>query len=323
MTNLRAGVIGVGYLGRFHAEKYAGCKGVKLVGVADSDGARAREAGAKLRCKAFFDYRELLPHVDLVSIAVPTESHHAVARAAIEAGVHLLLEKPVTRTLAEADALVSLARERQLRFGAGHLERFNPAFRALEKQLDRPLFIDCERLSGFTQRGTDVDVVLDLMIHDLDLVLAMVKSEPVSVSACGFSVLTGSIDIANARLEFADGCVANLSASRVSQTPVRKLRVFQADLYISADLQAAKLRAVRKAPDAMRTVESESNFDGADALRAEVEAFVGAVRDERDPPVTGEDGRRALALALEVGQRVRERLTQYASARGRLMQAAQ
>ncbi len=315
MRDLRAGVIGVGYLGRYHAEKYAGCKGVKLVGVADSDAVRAGEVGAELHCAALLDYRELLRRVDLVSIAVPTESHHAVALAAIEAGVHVLLEKPVTRTLEEADALIALARERAVRFGAGHLERFNPAFRALAKQLDRPLFIDCERLSGFKQRGTDVDVVLDLMIHDLDLVLAMVRSEPVSVSACGFSVLTDSIDIANARLEFADGCVANLSASRVSQSPVRKLRVFQTDLYISADLQAAKLRAVRKAPDGARTVENESIFDGADALRAEIEAFVGAVRDERDPPVTGEDGRRALALALEVGRLVRERLTRFSAAR--------
>ncbi len=316
MNKLRAGVIGVGYLGRFHAEKYAACKGVELLGVADSDHARAKEVGAKLRCTAFFDYRELLPRVDVVSIAVPTESHHAVAQAALEAGVHVLLEKPLTRTLEEAASLVALARERGLRLGTGHLERFNPAFRALEKQLDRPLFIDCERLSGFKQRGTDVDVVLDLMIHDLDLVLAMVRSEPESVSACGFSVLTDSIDIANARLEFPDGCVANLSASRVSQSPVRKLRVFQSDLYISADLQAAKLRAVRKAAESMRTVETETGFDGADALRAEVEAFVAAVREGREPPVTGEDGRRALALALEVGRLVRERLARFSAASG-------
>ena len=291
------------------------CKGVKLVGVADSDHARAKEAGAKQRCTAFFDYRELLPRVDLVSIAVPPgRTRRGAGRA--RSGVHVLLEKPLTRTLDEAEALVALARERNLRFGAGHLERFNPAYRALEKQLDRPLFIDCERLSGFKQRGTDVDVVLDLMIHDLDLVLAMVRSEPASVSACGFSVLTDSIDIANARLEFADGCVANLSASRVSQSPVRKLRVFQSDLYISADLQAAKLRAVRKAPDGMRTVETESGFDGADALRAEVEAFVGAVREGCEPPVTGEDGRRALALALEVGRLVRERLARFSASAG-------
>jgi predicted dehydrogenase len=196
----------------------------------------------------------------------------------------------------------------------GHLERFNPAFRALAATLERPLFIDCERLSGFKQRGIDVDVVLDLMIHDLDLVLSMAQSELGQVSACGFHVMTDSIDIANVRLEFASGCVANLSASRVSQSPVRKLRVFQTDQYASADLQAGKLRVVRRDRRGDAIAQDESGFDDRDALRAEIEDFVAAVRAGRPPLVTGEDGRRALALALEVSRLVHARLERFAAA---------
>ena len=175
----------------------------------------------------------------------------------------------------------------------------------------KPLFIDCERLSGFKERGIDVDVVLDLMIHDLDLVLSLVKGEIAQISACGFQVLTDSIDIANVRIEFADGCVANLSASRVSQAPVRKLRVFQHDGYASADLQAGKLRMARRDARKGGIVEDEATFDDRDALRAEIEGFVDAVRSGRRPPVAGEDGRKALALALEVGRLVRARLERF------------
>jgi predicted dehydrogenase len=196
----------------------------------------------------------------------------------------------------------------------GHLERFNPAFRALAATLERPLFIDCERLSGFKQRGIDVDVVLDLMIHDLDLVLSMASSEIGQVSACGFQVMTDSIDIANVRIEFASGCVANLSASRVSQSPVRKLRVFQTDQYASADLQAGKLRVVRRDARGGAITEDESGFDDRDALRAEIENFVAAVRGGLPPLVSGGDGRKALALALEVSRLVRARLERFSAA---------
>jgi predicted dehydrogenase len=244
---------------------------------------------------------------------VPTELHHAVARGFLDAGVHVLVEKPIARTLEEADALVALAQKRGALLAVGHLERFNPAFRALAATLVRPLFIDCERLSGFKQRGIDVDVVLDLMIHDLDLVLSMAKSEIGQVSACGFQVMTDSIDIANVRLEFASGCVANLSASRVSQSPVRKLRVFQTDQYASADLQAGKLRVVRRDARGGAITEDESGFDDRDALRAEIENFVAAVRGGRPPLVSGEDGRKALALALEVSRLVRARLERFSA----------
>lgn len=305
---LRAAVVGVGYLGQFHAEKLAALKGVELVAVADTDAARARHIAAKHGCAAHTDPLELIAGVDLASIAVPTEQHHAVAQGFLDAGVHVLLEKPIAKTLEEADALVTLARRRGALLAVGHLERFNPAFRALATALAKPLYIDCERLSGFKQRGIDVDVVLDLMIHDIDLVLSMVKSELAHVSACGFQVLTDSIDIANVRLEFADGCVANLSASRVSQSPVRKLRVFQHDRYASADLQTGRLRVVSRDTSKSGITEEEGVFDDRDALRIEIEDFVTAVRGGRPPLVTGEDARRALALALEVGRLVRARI---------------
>ncbi len=310
---LRAAVVGVGYLGQFHAEKLAALKDLELVAVVDADAERAKQIAAKLGCEARTDWRSLAGAVDLACVAVPTESHHEVARALLDAGIHVLVEKPITRTLEEADALLAAARATGALLAVGHLERFNPAFRALAATLERPLFIDCERLSGFKQRGIDVDVVLDLMIHDLDLALSMAKSEIGQVSACGFQVMTDSIDIANVRIEFASGCVANLSASRVSQSPVRKLRVFQADQYASADLQAGKLRIVRRDRRRGAIGEVESGFDDRDALRAEIENFVAAVRSGRPPLVPGEDGRRALALALEVSRLVRARLERFAA----------
>ena len=308
---LRAAVVGVGYLGQFHAEKLAAAPGVELAAVVDADPARAKNIAAKHGCRALTDPGALAGEVDLVSIAVPTEHHHAAALPFLEAGVHVLVEKPIATTLAEADALIAAARKSRALLAVGHLQRFNPAFRALAAAFAKPLFIDCERLSGFKQRGIDVDVVLDLMIHDLDLALSLAGSEVAQVSACGFQVLTDSIDIANVRIEFADGCVANLSASRVSQQPVRKLRVFQHDRYASADLQAGKLRIARRDAKQGGIVEDASAYDDRDELRAEIANFVDAVRGGRPPLVAGEDGRRALALALEVGRLVRARLERF------------
>ncbi|MBI1942167.1 MAG: Gfo/Idh/MocA family oxidoreductase [Betaproteobacteria bacterium] len=310
MEKIRTAVIGTGYMGRFHAQKLARCEGAELVAVIDADVARAREVGAALACAHGADYREWLPRVEAACVAVPTEKHHQVARDCLEAGVHVLVEKPLARTLAEADALLALARAQGLVLQVGHLQRFNPAFQALAAQPGRPLFIDIERLAPFKPRGTDVDVVLDLMIHDLDLVLALAKAPVEQLSACGFRVLTEAIDIANARIEFADGCIASVSASRVSQSPVRKLRVFRHDAYVSADLQGQRLRHVRKGGGGIE--ESEQAFARADELRAQAEAFVGAVRARAAPPVSGEEGRRALALALQVGELVDERLRRHA-----------
>jgi predicted dehydrogenase len=304
---LRAAVIGVGSLGRYHAQKYAALEGIELYGVADLDAARADALATELGCRATRDSAELLPHVDLVSVVVPTEAHFDVALACLEAGVHVLVEKPITRTLAEADALIDRAQGRGLTLAVGHLERFNPAFVELSAMLDRPFFMEAERLGGFKGRGTDVDVVLDLMIHDIDLMLTMMPSRVVSVSACGFRVLTDLVDIANARFEFADGAVADLSASRVSRTPVRKLRVFGTNFYGSADLQVPELR-VERAPTHDGPGGLAQTYDKPDALRTEIEAFVAAVEGRTAQIVSGADGRDALALALEVNRGIHERL---------------
>ncbi|MGW8183942.1 MAG: Gfo/Idh/MocA family protein [Burkholderiales bacterium] len=309
MSKLRAAVIGAGYFGRLHAVKLAANPDVELVAVADLDAARAGSVARETGCRPVHDFRELIGNIDIASVTVPTESHHALARPLIEAGVHVLVEKPIAKTLEQADDLVGLAAARDTVLAVGHQERFNPAFMALRAEPSRALFVEAERLTEFRGRGTDVDIVLDLMIHDLDLVLSLVGSEPVHVSACGFSVLTDALDIANARLEFASGCVANISASRVSQSPVRKLRVFQTDAYISADLQGARLRSVRRsATAASGVVVAEQSFERADALGAAIAAFVSAVRTGNAPPVDGVAGRRALKLALEIGELVRVRL---------------
>jgi predicted dehydrogenase len=304
---LNAGVIGVGSLGRYHAQKYAALPSVALRGVADINESRAQAVSAEVGCRASTDYRALLPHVDVVSVVVPTEAHFEVASACLEAGVHVLVEKPITRTLEEADALIALAQRRGLVLAVGHLERFNPAFAELSGMLDRPFFMEAERLGGFKGRGTDVDVVLDLMIHDLDLMLAIMPSKVVSVSACGFRVLTDHVDIANARFEFADGAVADLSASRVSRTPVRKLRVFGTNFYASADLQLPELRVERApGPDGGSSV--AQTYDKPDALLTEIDAFVSAVQGASGRIVSGAEGREALALALEVNSGIHERL---------------
>jgi len=310
MQTLRAAVIGVGYMGRFHAQKFAACDGVQLIAVVDADPARAREIARETGCAAESDYRALLGRLDAAAVAVPTELHYEVVRGCLEAGVHVLVEKPLARSVEEADELLEIARARGLVLQVGHLERFNPAFRALAADGARPLFIDIERLAPFKPRGTDVDVVLDLMIHDLDLVLALASAPVEQVSACGFRVLTDAIDIANARIEFASGCVASVSASRVSQSSVRKLRVIRENEYVSADLQGHRLRTVRMTGSGIG--ETERSFERPDALRLQAEAFVDAVRRRDAPAVGGDEGRRALELALKVSGLVQARLARYA-----------
>lgn len=314
--SVKVAVIGAGYMGKFHAEKLAACAGAELAAVVDTDAARAKEVGAALGCSHGTDYREWLGRIDAACVAVPTELHDRVARDCLAAGVHVLVEKPLARTLGEADALLAAARAKGLVLQVGHLQRFNPAFRALAEQPGRPLFIDIERLAPFKNRGTDVDVILDLMIHDLDLVLALAKAPIAEVSACGFRVLTGAIDIANARIEFADGCVASVSASRVSQSPVRKLRVFRHDAYVSADLQEQRLRHVRRAEPGKNAAieEREETFPRTDELRAQTEAFVRAVAERAAPAVSGQEGRTALALALQIVALIDERLKKHSAA---------
>jgi len=291
---LRAAVIGVGYLGRFHAQKYAALGGaefgVELVGVVDAHAETAQRVAKELGVAAFSDYRELLgaqPAVDLVSVASTTETHHAVARDCLAAGVHVLAEKPITVTVAQADELIALADANKLILQVGHLERFNPAWLAVKDKIRRPVFIEAHRMAPFKARGIDVSVVLDLMIHDLDLILPLVGSPVVDLRASGVSVLTDGIDIANARLEFGNGCVANLTASRTSTASLRRLRVFQHHEYISIDFGDRRIGISRKRE---ALIEGEAPIDTetfqqppGDALMTEIQAFVDAVRHGTRP----------------------------------------
>lgn len=297
---MKLAVIGAGHMGRFHAEKFSRLPGVELAALVDRDAARATVS----------DYRTVIGKIDAAVVAVPTDLHHEVARACLERGVHVLVEKPLAATLAEADDLVDLAGKKNLVLQVGHVQRYSSAFRALAARVDRPLYIDAERLAGFKQRGAEVDVILDLMIHDLDLALSLARVEVSAVSACGFRVLTSDIDIASARVEFANGCVADLSSSRVSQAVVRKFRVFQPGLYASADLQGGKLRYVRQSEGAIQ--ETEETHAGGDALEAQAQAFLEAVQKRNPPAVDGVEGRRVLKLALDIGRLVRERLARFA-----------
>jgi predicted dehydrogenase len=306
VSALRAAVIGVGYLGRFHAQKYAALTDVELVGVADVNREAAERVAAEVGCAAYADYRELLDRIDVVSIVVPTRLHFAVAREFLAAGRHVLVEKPITETVDEADELIAVARQQGVLLQVGHLERFNPAIVALNGELHKPMFIESHRLTPFRGRGTDVNVVLDLMIHDIDIILNMVQSELVAVHASGVPVLSHEVDIANARLEFASGCVANVTASRVSRDAMRKVRVFQSDGYFSIDYQKRRIAVCRKGGDGMALpglpgiTMKEKGFAESDALRDEIAAFVAAVRTGTSPVVAGEDGRRALAVALQI-----------------------
>jgi predicted dehydrogenase len=306
LTNLRAAVIGVGYLGRFHAQKYAALDGVDLVGVVDSDPERATAVATEIGTTAFTDYHQILDHIDMASVVVPTCAHYAVTRDLLAAGCHVLVEKPFTQTTAEADELIGLAEQQAVALQVGHLERFNPAVTALDGILKSPMFVESHRLTSFKSRGTDVDVVLDLMIHDIDIILSMVPAAVKRISAVGVPILSEEVDIANARIEFDNGCVANVTASRVSQYAMRKIRLFQSDAYLAIDYQKRKIAVCRKGgagmpiPGLPGIAIKEQEFEEGDSLMAEICAFVEAVRIGSRPLVTGEDGKRALELALQI-----------------------
>jgi predicted dehydrogenase len=304
---LRVGVIGVGHLGRHHARLLRTLPGVELSMVADLQIDRAREAVAGSDAEAVADAGDLIGRVDAVTIAVPTVDHLRVARPFLERGIAVLVEKPMAATLAEADELLSLARRSGAVFGVGHTERFNPALSAGLSAIRTPRFIEVHRLSGFPERSLDIDVIFDVMIHDLDVVLTVDRSGVVGVEAVGVPVLTPKIDICNARLKFASGCVANITASRISRDKVRKIRFFQPDVYVSVDCGAQELEVWRLRP---RQGERPAIEGGGvpivrdEPLRIELEDFVAAVRERRDPRVSGEDGRRALDLAARVAAAV-------------------
>ena len=305
MKTVKVGVVGVGYLGAYHVEKYASMPHAELVGVADIDLARAREIAARFGVTATDDHRKLIGKVDAVSIAVSTSQHYTVARDFLENGVDVLIEKPITTSLDEAEALIELARSNDRILQVGHLERFNPTTVALQEIVTRPLFIESHRLSIFKPRCTDVSVILDLMIHDIDLILSFVRSGIREIRASGVAVISEHVDIANARLEFESGCVANVTASRISMKNERKLRIFQQDAYVSVDFANRRMLCIRKnggkpdslIPDAdIQTID----FAAADPLNEELIAFVEAVRTRQAPPVTGEMGRDALKAALDI-----------------------
>ena len=309
MDTVRTAVIGVGYLGRFHAQKYAALAGSRLVAVVDADPSARESVAAETGCRPVADYRDILGEVDAVSIATPTPAHHRIARECLERGVHVLVEKPVTETIEEARDLVAVAARAGRVLQVGHLERFNPAIRALEGTLGAPRFVESHRLAPFRERGTDVNVVLDLMIHDIDLIQSLVRSPIVSIDAVGTSVFSSGLDIANARIRYANGCVANTTASRISMKMERKLRLFQDDAYVSIDLQQKVLTVVRKPPEGSGATPGqvsieERSYEQGDALLLEIESFLDAVRTGRPPAVTGEDGLRALETALSITELV-------------------
>jgi predicted dehydrogenase len=302
---LRTAVIGVGYLGRFHAQKYAQIAGSTLVAVVDANAEACAKVAAELGTKAVHDYRELFGAVDAVSLAVPTPMHHAIGCELLKNGIDVLIEKPIATTVAEARELVDLARTHERILQVGHLERFNPAVLAAAERLQTPRFVESHRLAPFKQRGTDVSVVLDLMIHDIDLIQELVGTPIEHIDAVGATVFSGEIDIVNARLRFQGGCVVNTTASRISLKQERKIRIFQDDAYLSIDMQQKILTVIRKKDAA--PVESpaqvsieEQNFDQGDALLAEIEAFLKSVRERSKPVVTGEDGLRALETAMKI-----------------------
>lgn len=315
---IRVGVLGVGSLGQHHARVYAELPGCELVGVVDADPARAKEIAKKNRCQAFSDPKALLGKVDAVSVVVPTAQHFEVGRVFLDAGVHCLVEKPLSIDLGEADALIDAARKSGAVLQVGHIERFNPAILALKEHRSEPLFIEAHRLGPYSPRNTDIDVVLELMIHDLDIVLSFVGRKVVSVQSVGLPVLSRTEDIANVRLEFEGGCVANLTASRVTMAKQRKIRLFTRDAYLSVDYLAKEVKVHRLKEGAdptqagslvglARMVTNETlKIKDEEQLKLELESFVETVRSGGKPVVTGQDARDAVALGLEIRRQMAE-----------------
>ncbi len=327
---LRVGVVGVGKLGALHVSVLREMPFVELTGIFDRNPVRLSEVAREWDVRSFPSIEELVPRVEAVVIAVPTQDHARVAVPFLEAGRHIFVEKPVTATLDEADRLVTLAQQKAVTFQVGHIERFNPAFLSLRGEELRPLFIESHRLSSFDPRGTDVAVVLDLMIHDIDLILSLINSPVERIDATGVAVVSHEADIANARLRFANGCVANLTASRISLKKMRKMRIFQKNVYLTLDFleKQAEIYRLQEAgedmPDtalAFGTIENagvrkqvlyeKRTRENTNALKEELKAFVEAVLEGKTPPVSGEDGRRALQVALQIMEQVKANQKMY------------
>lgn len=310
------GVIGVGYLGQFHAEKYAKLDGVELVGVVDIDRSRAREIAKRNETAAYYHHGDLFGKVQAVSIAVPTALHYAIAKDCLLQGLDVLVEKPLSGSLEEADELIALAQSGHRVLQVGHLERFSGPMLAVKGLVKNPLFVESHRLGLFTKRGTDVDVVLDLMIHDLDILLSWVDSKVSEIHAVGIPILTHHIDIANARIEFENGCIANLTASRVSREKTRRIRLFQPSGYLSLDFLAQRVSMTKKVLSAQglpEIVTEEVPVERVDPLEMEIRSFVESVRERKEASVSGRDGRRALDVAHQIVRKIFERVTTFRS----------
>ena len=318
MKKIRVGVIGVGYLGKFHAQKYAAMDDVDLVGVVDVDEAIAGRVAATCNTKPFKDFTHLLDQVDAVSVVVPTSYHHMVASACLDRGIDLLIEKPMTSSLAEADDLIQRAEANNCILQVGLLERFNPAVLAMRDHLTTPLFIESHRIHSFKSRGLDVDVVLDLMIHDIDIILSVVKSPLKTIHTVGVPVVTTSTDIANARLIFENGCTANVTVSRISKENIRRMRIFQPNAYMSVDFAKKEIMVIKQLAELDENgipKEDLQNFayGDKDALETELRDFVVNVRNRTTPQVSGVAGRRALEVVTQIMEQNRQHAEQFKS----------
>jgi predicted dehydrogenase len=311
VKKIRVGVVGVGYLGQFHAEKYASMEGVELAGIVDIDAPRAKEIAKRCRVQPFFHHSHLFGKVQAVSIAVPTLLHYPITKDFFLQGIDVLLEKPISQTLEEADELIELAESKGLIFQVGHLERFNGALSALQGMVQSPLYIESHRLSPFPGRGTDVNVVLDLMIHDIDILLSLVNSKVKEIDAVGIPILTPHSDIANARIEFENGCRANVTASRVSKEKIRRTRIFLPNGTLSIDYFTQKVSLTKRVDDPSKhkipeIITEEIPVTKVDSLEAEIHSFLQSVRDRKRARVSGWDGKRALEVALQIIQKIDE-----------------
>jgi predicted dehydrogenase len=316
MKKIRVGVIGVGYLGKFHAEKYSRMKDAELVAVVDIVKSRAENVAASLGTCALTDYRDLLGNVDAVSVVVPTEAHYSVGAAFLNHDVDVLIEKPMTTSLEQADELIEIAESKRRILQIGHLERFNPVVIALKDIVHNPMFIEAHRLSIFKDRSTDVSVVLDLMIHDIDIIINVVKSEIKSIHAAGVPVICEHADIANVRMEFESGCVANVTASRISVKDQRKIRLFQKDTYISVDFAGREITVIRRDEKHAGGVIPgmdirQLSISKADVLEDELASFIEAVCTRKTPVVSGYEGRKALVVALSIMDQINAAIRRF------------
>jgi predicted dehydrogenase len=318
MSKIKCAVIGVGYLGRFHAQKYLLIPNAELIGVCDLNSEACHAVSKELNVPAYLDYTELFGKVEAVSIAATTNKHFEIAKACLEQGIHVLIEKPITETVEQAEELIRIADAKGAKLQVGHLERFNAARMALDEHLQKPLFIESERLAPFNPRGTDVNVILDLMIHDIDIIQNMVQSPIISIEAQGTPVLTKGIDIANARITFANHCVANVTASRISFKTERKTRIFQDDSYISIDYHKKQLAVFTKGtgemfPGIPNISSEQKEYAKGDALLEEIKAFLLCIQNNTQPLVTGEEGKYALETAGKITALINSNLnTRYA-----------